>query len=73
MRYIYQTQPHLIKEINCFEVGDLVVTIMGEYGVVLGVGPHVDYMKDQTRYYYVLIDGTVYHYIAAWLLKHKKS
>ena len=51
----------------------MVVTVMGEYGVVLGVGPHVDYMKDQTRYYYVLIDGTVYHYVAAGLLKHKKS
>ena len=46
MRYQYQTQVALIRELCCLEVGDLVTTVMGEIGIIVGKGPHADYMKD---------------------------
>ena len=71
MRYQYQTQVALIRELCCLEVGDLVTTVMGEIGIIVGKGPHADYMKDQTQYYYVLVEGFVYHYVSAGLKKIK--
>ena len=70
-RYLYPTQVHVVHKLECFSVGDLVRTIMGEYGIILGQGPHEIYYKDMSNYYKVLIDGNIYHYIAGALKKIK--
>ena len=56
-----------------FNIGDLVETLLGEYGVVIGYGPHTIYYKDESNYYKVLIDGHVYHYISSGIKKVEKK
>jgi len=47
-----------------FDVGDLVTTVMGEYGIIVGYGRHISYpMSDNCDYYHVLIDGDISCYL----------
>lgn len=56
-----------------FSVGDLVTTIMGDYGVIVKIGKHDRHPTDQTHYYHVLIDDNVYCYLGIALIKIKKN
>ena len=60
-----------VKEV--FNIGDLVETVMGEYGIILGYGPHTIYYNDKSNYYKVLIDGDIFHYISNGLKKVEKK
>jgi len=55
-----------------FSVGDLVVTVLGEYGIVTKIGQHNQHPTDKTEYYHVLINDHVYCYLAFALIKIKK-
>jgi hypothetical protein len=55
-----------------FEVGDLVTTILGNYGVIVGFGKHSRYESDSSFYYYVLIDEVIQHYLPMALIKINK-
>ena len=66
-RYTYLDKFNNVEEKQLFQVGDLVVTWMGEYGVILGYGSLFDF--DSTFYYKILIDNDVYNYIAEALEK----
>ena len=56
-----------------FNVGDLVTTILGEYGVVIKIGKHDLYPTDKSEYYHVLINGYIYCYLSFALIKIKKN
>ena len=56
-----------------FEVGDLVKTILGEYGIITGYGKHTKYKADETEYYYVLINEHIHYYLPFALIKVKKK
>ena len=71
-RYTYPTQISIVDELQCFKVGDLVVTLMGEYGIVVGQGKHDVFYQDRSNYLKVLINGNVYNYIAGSLKLIKK-
>ena len=55
------------------ELGDLVQTILGEYGVVIGHGPHAIFYQDKSNYFRVLIRGHIYHYVSGYLKKINKK
>ncbi len=52
-----------------FNVGDLVSTILGEYGIIIKIGKHKKYNIDKTDYYHVLIDDHVHCYLPFALIK----
>ena len=58
-----------------FKKGDLVMTIMGDYGIVIGPGAPEDLKKvlgrDNENYYKVLINGQICHYLSYTLRKIK--
>ena len=56
-----------------FQVGDLVTTILGEYGVIIKIGKHDKFGTDKTDYYHVLIEGYVKCYMPFALIKIKKN
>jgi len=56
-----------------FEIGDLVTTILGEYGIIIAIGEHTVHKTDETEYYHVLIEDYVYCYLPFALIKIKKS
>ncbi len=56
-----------------FRVGELVTTILGEYGVVIKIGKHDKYGTDKTVYYHVLIGGYVKCYMPFALIKIKNK
>ena len=56
-----------------FSVGDLVTTVLGDYGVIVKIGQHDKYPTDRIDYYHVLIDGYIYCYLAFALIKIKKK
>jgi hypothetical protein len=56
-------------DLHDFKIGDLVVTIMEEYGIIVGFGRHPDYSKDETEYCYILIDNIIYNYLTVTLKK----
>ncbi len=60
-------------ENEIIELGDLVQTILGEYGVVIGCGPHTIFYKDKSNYFRVLIKDQVYHYVSGSLKKVNKK
>ena len=60
-------------KLEVYEIGELVETIMGQYGIIIGFGPHEIYYSDKSNYYKVLIDGYIYHYIASGLRKVAKK
>ena len=75
MRYWYygvDTNPtHFVHE-QSFKEGDLVSTLLGEYGIIIGQGPPADLKKvvgDSDVYYKVLIDGRISHYLSHGLKK----
>lgn len=59
--------------LDCFKlkVGDLVTTILGEFGIVLGFGNNSVCKTDKTEYYFVLVDGYVRNYLPHALIKIK--
>tara|TARA_Y100000592_G_C5396438_1_gene280871 strand:+ start:504 stop:725 length:222 start_codon:yes stop_codon:yes gene_type:complete len=67
--------PSEMLTINAFKfnVGELVITVLGEYGVVVKVGQHDKYPTDRTDYYHVLIGDHIYCYLAFALIKVKKN
>ena len=67
--------PSEMLTINAFKfsVGDLVATIMGDYGVVVKIGQHDKFPTDKTEYYHVLIGDNIYCYLAFALIKIKKN
>ena len=57
-----------------FKIGELVTTIMGDYGVVVGFGKHSKYSEsDNCDYYHVLINGEVSCYLPFSLQKVEKN
>jgi len=57
-----------------FSLGDLVQTVNGNYGIVVGFGKHLKYpASDKTDYYHILIDGDVSCYLAFSLKKITKN
>ncbi len=57
-----------------FDLGELVMTIMGNYGIVVGFGKHLSYPKtDKCDYYHVLIDGEISCYLPFSLKKIKNT
>ena len=69
--YCHDTLKEIKDEV--IELGDLVQTILGEYGVVVGHGPHSIFYKDKSNYFKVLIKGYVYHYVSGSLKKINKK
>ena len=67
--------PSEMLTINAFKfnVGDLVSTVLGEYGIVVKVGQHDKHPTDRTDYYHVLIDDHINCYLAFALIKVKKT
>ena len=63
--YILDNPPKL-------KVGDLVTTLLQEYGVVIGFGKHPDHKHDKTEYCYLLIENQVYNYLSYTVKKVKK-
>ncbi len=63
----------LIIENFIFNVGELVSTVLGDYGIVVKIGQHREYPTDKVDYYHVLINGDVYCYLAFALIKIKKN
>ena len=61
------------KNIENLEVGDLVTTVLGEYGVIVGFGKHPESESDKTEYCYILMNEHVYHYLTASVRKVKKE
>jgi len=57
---------HGLQEIS---LGDLVTTILEEYGIIVGFGKHPEYDLDQTEYCYVLIGSRVYNYMTESIKK----
>jgi len=55
-----------------FKIGDLVSTVLGEYGIIVDIGEHIRYKSDNTEYYHVLIGQHVYCYLSFALIKIKK-
>ncbi len=74
-RYTYPTASIVGGEVIFFNEGDLVETIMGQIGIVVGHGPHPHNLyflgNPKTLYYKVLIQETVYYFIAGALKKKK--
>ena len=56
-----------------FSVGELVTTVLGDYGIIVKVGQHDQHPTDKTDYYHVLINGHIYCYLAFALIKMKKN
>lgn len=56
-----------------FDVGDLVTTVLGEYGIIVKIGQHYEHITDKTQYYHVLIGDSVYCYLGFALIKIKKN
>ena len=56
-----------------FKTGDLVMTVLGDYGIVVGFGKHMKYGIDDSEYYYVLINNHVQYYLPFALIKIKKK
>jgi hypothetical protein len=56
-----------------FSIGELVMTLLGEYGVIIGIGRHPDHKTDRTEYYKILINGYTYHYLSCGLTRIKKN
>ena len=54
-------------------IGDLVTTILGEYGIIVGFGKHTVYDIDKTNYYHVLINDNVQYYLPFALIKIEKK
>ena len=55
------------------KAGDLVMTVLGDYGIVVGFGKHNKYNIDDSEYYYVLINNHVQCYLPFALIKMKKK
>ncbi len=64
---------YLIIDEFKFQVGDLVTTILGEYGVIIKIGKHDKFETDKTDYYHVLIEGYVKCYMPFALIKIKNE
>jgi hypothetical protein len=54
-----------------FLIGDLVTTVLGEYGIIIDIGEHNVYKSDSTEYYHVLICNYVQCYLSFALMKVK--
>ena len=72
-RYTYCLDVFKTIKDEVIELGDLVQTVLGEYGVVVGLGPHSIFYNDKSNYFKVLIKGYVYHYISGSLRKVNKK
>lgn len=70
--YHYLPDVFVLGEMK-FDIGDLVTTILGEYGVIIGIGEHIVYKNDETEYYHVLIGADVFCYLPFALKKVKKT
>ncbi len=56
-----------------FFIGDLVTTILGEYGIIVKIGEHNVYRSDNTEYYHVLICNHIQCYLPFALIKIKSK
>ena len=68
---IYLPHLYILGDIK-FEIGDLVTTILGEYGIIIGIGEHIVHKSDETEYYHVLIEDHIYCYLPFALIKVEK-
>ena len=64
---------HLVIDEFKFQIGDLVTTILGDYGIIVKIGKHSKYDIDKTDYYHVLIDDHVRCFMPFALIKIKKN
>ena len=65
--------PFLVIDEFRFEIGDLVTTVLGKYGIIVGSGKHAKYNTDNSFYYYVLVEGNVQHFLPFALIKIKNN
>ena len=56
-----------------FSVGDLVTTVLGDYGIILKYGKHAKYPTDGVEYYHVLIKNEIHCYLPYALIKIENS
>jgi hypothetical protein len=56
-----------------FKIGDLVSTILGEFGIIIKIGKHEKYRIDDTNYYHVLIDDRIQCFLPFALIKIKNK
>ena len=68
----YFLRDNFILEEQKLNIGDLVTTILGDYGIVINIGEHNLYKSDNTEYYHVLIEGHIHCYLSFALIKIKK-
>ena len=61
-----------LNQIN-FSLGDLVTTILNEYGIIVKIGEHSRHKTDKTEYCHVLIDGHIRCYLPFALIKIKST
>ena len=59
----------VVQGLQDISLGDLVTTILEEYGIIVGFGKHPEYDLDQTEYCYVLIGSRVYNYMTESIKK----
>lgn len=64
---------YLIIDEFKFKVGDLVTTILGDYGIIVKIGKHNKYDIDRTDYYHVLIEEHVRCFMPFALIKIKNK
>ena len=69
----YLREVYILEDPLQLKVGDLVTTILEEYGVVLGFGKHPDYKNDETEYCYLLIGNQIYNYLSCAIKKVEKQ
>lgn len=73
--YTYIPEVYVETELYIFDNGDLVTTLLGEIGIIIGYGTHPDGVPpeyNQSAYYKVLINNNVYNYLPTALKKVKK-
>ncbi len=73
MIHIVDASDACILDYLIFDIGDLVTTILGEYGIIVNIGEHTMYKTDKTQYYHVLIENHIHCYLPFALIKVKKS
>ena len=64
---------YLIIDEFKFQVGDLVTTILGDYGIIIKIGQHDKHPTDKTDYYHVLIGDHVRCFMPFALIKIKNK
>ena len=72
--YFAWGQALILNDQEDLKVGDLVTTVVGEIGLIIGHDVIQKYFpKDKTKYYQVLVKGEVFNYIPGTLKKFNNN